>query len=243
MCYIDIMAPTAYRRYNKKLAHLFGLSGAAYLDALVEILDTVKRKNKFTDREMGFFTVDRKYITRETTLTGPEQKEFDALFESLQFLLVNPADSKQVSLDLGSLNALLSGVEEDEVKAMAEKFTALKTELKKEKKKSAAEGKKAGMLARWATWITGSDVVIAEFTKVLEMWYSRGIQTDAEITSRIGVYESIKDESLKLACLNKQLITGWTDPNLVVNKVTEDLKGNKTLGEQRVAVSIGDIKF
>lgn len=243
MCYIDIMSPTAYRRYNKKLAHLFGLAGAAYIDVLVEILDTVKRKNKFTDREMGFFTVDRKYVSAETTLTGPEQKEFDALFESLEFLLVNPKDSKQVSLDLGSLNALLSGVDDDEVKVMAEKFAAMKSELKKEKKKATSEGKKAGMLARWATWITGSDAVKEAFTKVFEMWYSKGIQTDAEITTRIRVYESIKDESLKLACLNKQLMTGWTDPNLVVSKTKEETKGNRTLGEQKVATALSDIVF
>lgn len=243
MCYIDVMSASSYGRFNKKLARMIGLAGATYLEVLIDILATVKRKNKFTDRAMGYFSVDRKFVTAETTLTAAEQREWDNVFESLNILLVNPADSKQVSLDLGTLNALLSDVKEDEVKTMSAQIEQLKADLKKEKKKSAAEGKKSGMMNRWHNWITGSDAVRAAYAKVFEMWYSRGIQTDAEVSSRVSVYEAVKDEALKLACLDKQLITGWTDPKLVVSKAQEEFKGNRSLPEQKVAKAVNPVGF
>ena len=243
MCYIDVMAADSYGRFNKKLAKMIGLSGAVYLDVLVNILNTVKRKDKFTDRSMGYFTVDRKYVTGETTLTTAEQKEFDALFESLNIMMVNPEDSKQVSLDLGALSAWLSDVKESDLKSTAEQIEILRSDLKKEKKVKAAAGKKLGMMNRWATWITGSDVVKDTYTKVFEMWYSRGIQTDAEVSSKVTTYEAVHDEALKLACLEKQLTTGWTDPKLVVSKATEEFKGNRSLPEQKVATKVGTNLF
>lgn len=68
------------RTFNLQIADLLGLKAAVYWTALLEIAQQAIDNNLVTD---GFFTLDRAYIQKNTTLDLDEQKECEVVLVSV----------------------------------------------------------------------------------------------------------------------------------------------------------------
>ena len=76
---LDLLSMDNYVSYNIKVAEILGLHPAIYLSELMNINDKAIKKSKTKE---NYFTVDRSYITRRTTLSKEEQLKIDKqLFE------------------------------------------------------------------------------------------------------------------------------------------------------------------
>lgn len=129
---IDLLNTDNYVSYNVKIAESLGLTTAVYLTELININHKAYLKEKL-DPE-GFFTVDRKYVLKRTTLDSTVQCELDKALVKLNVLQVSNNSKNSIKLDLEALASLITQVD---VKKLAE--ISKKVLPQKDKKKSQRE--------------------------------------------------------------------------------------------------------
>ena len=105
---LDLLSLDNYVSYNIKVAELLGLHPAIYLSELMNINDKAIKKSKIKD---NFFTIDRSYITKRTTLTSAEQQQIDKQFLEIGLLKINSEHTNTLPLDIAVLTSLLAGDE------------------------------------------------------------------------------------------------------------------------------------
>lgn len=105
---LDLLSLDNYVSYNIKVAELLGLHPAIYLSELMNINDKAIKKSKIKD---NFFTIDRSYITKRTTLTSAEQQQIDKQFLEIGLLKINSENKNTLTLDIAVLTSLLAGDE------------------------------------------------------------------------------------------------------------------------------------
>ena len=69
---IELLSMSNYVHFNVKLAEILGLHTAIYLGQITDINEKAIRKNKVDE---NFFTIDREYITKRTTIPEKEQNQ------------------------------------------------------------------------------------------------------------------------------------------------------------------------
>lgn len=125
---LDLLSSGTYNRYNIKIAHIIGLTTAVYLEELLDINRKAYDKNKIekinvaeevpfgtsdTRKTKLFFTVDRNYISKRTTITPASQIQLDEKLEKVRIISKITADGlEKISIDLEMLTTLL--IEQDE---------------------------------------------------------------------------------------------------------------------------------
>lgn len=123
----DLLATDMYVSYNVKLAHAIGLSASVYVSELININRKAIEKQKLID---DFFVVDRKYITKRTTLTDKEQKDLDINLSQIKLLELGPKkDLIKVNMDI--MTGLLLSKDEkvvEEISKTAKKKRTTKQE-------------------------------------------------------------------------------------------------------------------
>ena len=131
---LDLLSLDNYVSYNIKVAEVLGLHPAIYLSELMNINDKAIKKSKLKD---NFFTVDRKYITKRTTLTSVEQQDIDKQFFDIGLLKINPDDKNTMTLDLAVLTSILAG--DEKIIKDLKKLVSATNKLNKSKKKTKQE--------------------------------------------------------------------------------------------------------
>ena len=80
---IDLLSTANYNMYNVSVANKIGLHASIYLSEIMNINDKAIRKNKVED---NYFTIDREYVEKRTTLKKEEQIDIDKLLLELNIL-------------------------------------------------------------------------------------------------------------------------------------------------------------
>lgn len=126
---LDLLSMDNYVSYNIKVAEILGLHSAIYLSELMNINDKAIRKSKTKD---NFFTVDRKYITKRTTLSVEEQIKIDKQFFEIGLLKVDESCKNTMTLDMAVLTTMLSGDEKaiSDLKKLVKSVSKPKTQTK-----------------------------------------------------------------------------------------------------------------
>lgn len=93
----NILSQDSHLIVNMVVAHNFGLNTAVYWASLSEILPRVRRKN--TIDENGFFSIDREYVTKRTTLSVTDQRACDDLLVAAGIMRVDESNPDRISLD------------------------------------------------------------------------------------------------------------------------------------------------
>ena len=101
--YLDIFDEL---RLNKKLVKIAGFEVAAYWAELQSILKQVVKKS--TADELGFFTLDRSYVERETTLTVTKQLKCDEQLLKLGVMMKDPEDPNRISIAVNGMVAVIT---------------------------------------------------------------------------------------------------------------------------------------
>ena len=123
---IELVSMDNYVSYNIKIAEIFGLHPAIYLSELMNINDKAIRKSKITGE--SYFTVDREYIQKRTTLTKAQQLKIDDTFKEIGLLKVDETNQNTLTLDITVLTSIMAGGKQTikELKSLTNKISKTK---------------------------------------------------------------------------------------------------------------------
>ena len=237
----DVLAQSAYGRYNIYLVQLVGLEAAVYWEVIYAISDLALTKS---DRKQtiidGYFGVDRTYVRSRTGLSTEKQRILDKAFAQLGVLIINPTNPEYLSVDNMKMLQFLMG--DDKISEKKKFFSEATSTATKEVKAQKSASKKEGMINRWLSWVTGSDSLKEAYSKAFTVWYGMNIQTDVEIQARINLVEtSSTDESFKILLLNRAVETGYKDISCLIWNLKKDYNPMKN---QRISDgAVSSIKF
>lgn len=119
---IDLLGMDNYVSFNIYVADILGLHAAVYISELLNINGKAVKKSKVND---NYFTVDRKYIKKRTTLDEAEQHKIDKQLLDIGLLKISEESPNTITLDITVLTSLFCG-NEDIVKDLKKRTGAAK---------------------------------------------------------------------------------------------------------------------
>lgn len=224
-------------RLNKKLIKIAGFEVAAYWAELQSILKQVVKKG--TADEMGFFTLDRDFMEKETTLSVTKQLKCDEALLNLGVLLKDPEDPNRISIAVNGMVAVIT----DEDTTKLKKTSAVK----KDDKAAKIAGIKATMkkailttdpelLLAYGRWVDGMvDAQNCKFTKAVVQLFEK------------TVTQYTQDKSLQLRIIEIATINSYRDATWAINKIYNpgNFKQNTAtkLPEQKICTGVSEETF
>ena len=164
-------------RLNKKLIKIAGFEVAAYWAELQSILKQVVKKG--TADERGFFTLDRDFMERETTLTVAKQLKCDEKLISLGVMLKDAEDPNKISIGVNGMVAVITDEDTTKLKksgktsadAKAAKISGIKATMKKAILETDPELRFA-----YERWVDGMiDAANCKFTKAVVQLFEKTV--------------------------------------------------------------------
>ncbi len=220
-------------RLNKRLVKIAGFEVAAYWAELQSILKQVVKKG--TADEQGFFTLDRDFMERETTLSVSKQLKCDEKLLSLGVLLKDPANPNRISIGVNGMVAVIT----DEDTTKLKKTTAVK----KDEKAAKVAGIKATMKkailetdlelrAAYERWIDGMiDAANCRFTKAVVQVFEK------------TVTEYTTDRALRLKIIEIATTNSFKDATWAINRIYNPgkfISQATKLPEQKICTGVSD---
>lgn len=109
--YVDLVNSNNYLSINISLIQSVGLNAAVYISELMNIWKKASIKGKLV--EGNYVKVDRRFISKRTTLTPDTQREIDVNLQKLKLISIHPTLRDRISVnDLGVV-ALISTADEE----------------------------------------------------------------------------------------------------------------------------------
>lgn len=207
-------------RLNKRLVKIAGFEVAAYWAELQSILKQVVKKG--TADEFGFFTLDRDFMERETTLTVAKQLKCDEALLNLGVLLKDPEDPNRISIAVNGMVAVITDEDTTKLKktgktsadAKAAKVAGIKANMKKAILEDNLE-----LRAAYERWIDGMvDAQNCKFTKAVVQLFEKtvtGYTTDKALRLKIieiATVNSYKDATWAINRLSSTPSKPWSTP-------------------------------
>ena len=107
---VDILATDNMASYNVKIAQVMGLHTAIYINELLNISAKATKKNKLIADK--FFLLDRKYITKRTTIDEKEQLAIDYKLCKSDIIIKPENSPDTLYLNIDKLAEMLSSDDE-----------------------------------------------------------------------------------------------------------------------------------
>jgi hypothetical protein len=223
-------------RLNKRLVKIAGFEVAAYWAELQSILKQVVKKQTMDER--GFFTLDRDFMERETTLTIAKQLKCDEKLLSLGVLLKDPDDPNKLSIAVNGMVAVITDEDTTKLKktgktsadAKAAKIAGIKANMKKAILEDDIE-----LRAAYERWIDGMiDAANCKFTKAVVQVFE---QTVTGYT---------KDKALRLKIIEIATTNSFKDATWAINRIYNPGKFTQTaakLPEQKICTGVSNDVF
>lgn len=196
-------------RLNKKLVRIAGFEVAAYWAELQSILKQVVKKQ--TADERGFFTLDRDYVERETTLSITKQLKCEEKLLSLGVLLKDPAEPNRISIAVNGMVAVITDEDTTKLKksgsaqadAKAAKIAGMKATMKKAILETDSELRSA-----YERWVEGMiDAANCRFTKAVVQLFEK------------TVTQYTTDKALRLKIIEIATVNSFKDATWAINRV------------------------
>ena len=210
-------------RLNKRLVKIAGFEVAAYWAELQSILKQVVKKQ--TMDEQGFFTLDRDFMERETTLTITKQLKCDEALLKLGVLLKDPDDPNRISIAVNGMVAVITDEDTTKLKktgktsadAKAAKISGIKANMKK----ALVETDYNTRLA-YERWIDGMvDAQNCKFTKAVVQLFEQTVTAyTQDRDTRIKIIEIATTNSYKDATWAINKLSGYR-PQTMATKLPE----------------------
>jgi hypothetical protein len=196
-------------RLNKKLVKLAGFEVAAYWAELQSILKQVVKKG--TADEHGFFTLDRDFMERETTLTVTKQLKCDDILFNLGVLLKDLSDPNRISIAVNGMVAVIADEDTTKLKktgkttadAKAAKIAGIKATMKKAILEDDLE-----LRAAYERWVDGMvDAQNCRFTKAVVQLFEK------------TVTGYTTDKTLRLKIIEIATVNSYKDATWAINRI------------------------
>lgn len=220
-------------RLNKKLVKLAGFEVAAYWAELQSILKQVVKKS--TADEKGFFTLDRDYVERETTLTLVKQLKCEEKLISLGAIIKDPEDPNRLCISVHGIIEVITNEDTTKLKktsrtavdAKAAKIAGIKATMKKAILEDDLE-----LRAAYERWIDGMiDAQNCKFTKAVVQVFEK------------TVTQYTNDRALRLKIIEIATTNSYKDATWAINKIYNLGKFTQTatkLPEQKICTGVSD---
>lgn len=222
-------------RLNKKLIKLAGFEVAAYWAELQSILKQVVKKQ--TADEKGFFTLDRDYVERETTLTVTKQLKCDEKLLSLGVLMKDPENPNKISIAVNGMVAIITDEDTTKLKkksansadAKAAKVAGIKMTMKK-----AILETDIDLRAAYERWVEGMvDAENCRFTKAVVQLFE---QTVSNYTP---------DKAKRLRIIEIATANSYKDANWAISRLSSTRPATfaTKLPEQKICTGVSNEVF
>lgn len=220
-------------RLNKKLVKIAGFEVAAYWAELQSILKQVVKKS--TADEKGFFTLDRDYVERETTLTLAKQLKCEEKLISLGAIIKDPEDPNRLCISVHGIIEVITNEDTTKLKktsrtvadAKAAKIAGIKATMKKAILEDDLE-----LRAAYERWIDGMiDAQNCKFTKAVVQVFEK------------TVTQYTNDRALRLKIIEIATTNSYKDATWAINKIYHPGKFTQTatkLPEQKICTGVSD---
>ena len=220
-------------RLNKKLVKIAGFEVAAYWAELQSILKQVVKKG--TADERGFFTLDRDFMERETTLTITKQLKCDEKLISLGVVLKDPDNPNRLCISVQGMVEVITDEDTTKLKktgktsadAKAAKVAGIKATMKKAILEDDLE-----LRAAYERWVDGMvDAQNCKFTKAVVQLFEN------------TVTGYTKDKALRLKIIEIATINSYKDATWAINKIYNAGKFTSPatkLPEQKICTGVSD---
>jgi hypothetical protein len=223
-------------RLNKKLVKLAGFEVAAYWAELQSILKQVVKKQ--TADEKGFFTLDREYVERETTLTITKQLKCEEKLISLGVVMKDPEDPNRLAISVSTMVEVIT----DEDTSKLKKTSAVKADAKAAKVAGIKATMKKAILetdidlrAAYERWVEGMvDAENCRFTKAVVQLFEK------------TVTQYTTDKALRLKIIEIATTNSYRDATWAINKIYNPGKFTQTatkLPEQKICTGVSNDVF
>jgi hypothetical protein len=217
-------------RLNKKLVKLAGFEVAAYWAELQSILKQVVKKRTMDER--GFFTLDRDYVERETTLSVAKQLKCDEKLLALGVMLKDGPN--KISIAVNGMVALITDEDTKKLKktgrTTADDRAAKVAGIKATMKKSILEVDPE-LRAAYERWVDGMvDAQNCRFTKAVVQLFE---QTVTNYTP---------DKAKRLKIIEIATANSYRDANWAINRLssTRPTTIATKLPEQKICSGVSD---
>lgn len=223
-------------RLNKRLVKIAGFDVAAYWAELQSILKQVVKKG--TADERGFFTLDRDFMERETTLTVSKQLKCDEALLKLGVLLKEPDNPNRISIAVNGMVAVITDEDTTKLKktgktsadAKAAKIAGIKATMKKAILETDTE-----VRAAYERWVDGMvDSPNCRFTKAVVQVFEKTIT------------EYTADPVLRRKIIEIATTNLWKDATWAINRIYNPGKFTSPatkLPEQKICTGVSDTTF
>lgn len=220
-------------KLNKKLVRLAGFEVAAYWAELQSILKQVVKKH--TADEQGFFTLDRDYVERETTLSITKQLKCDEKLLSLGVLLKDPENPNKISIAVNGMVAIITDEDTTKLKktgktsadAKAAKIAGIKATMKKAILETDFE-----LRAAYERWVDGMvDAANCKFTKAVVQIFEQTVTT----------YTTNKAKRLQI--IEIATTNSYKDATWAINRLSSKrpvMSPATQLPEQKICTGVSD---
>lgn len=197
-------------RLNKRLVKLVGFEVAAYWSELQSILKQVIKKR--TADEFGFFTLDREYVERETTLTLTKQLKCEAKLIELGVIAKDPENPNRLAISIHGMIEIITDEDTKKLKKTsaikkdekAAKIAGIKSNMKKALVETDADLRKA-----YELWVDGMvDAANCRFTKAVVQLFEK------------TVTEYTTDKNKRLKIIEIATTNSYRDATWAINKLT-----------------------
>ena len=165
-------------RLNKRLIKLTGFDVAAYWAELQSILRQVVKKQ--TADERGFFTLDRGYVERETSLTVTRQLKCEDKLAELGVLAKDTENPNRISISVENMFQIIMDEDTKKLKkatkAAKDEAKAAKTEGIKQNMKKALVETDSEVRRAYELWIDGMiDAANCRFTRAVVQLFEKTV--------------------------------------------------------------------
>lgn len=198
-------------RLNKRLIKIAGFEVAAYWAELQSVLKQVVKKQ--TADEQGFFTLDRDYVERETTLTIKKQLKCEEKLIELGAVAKDPDNPNRIAI---GVNNMVEIITDEDTKKLRKGTKAVKAEEKAAKVAGIKATMKRALVeadpelrAAYERWIDGMiDAANCRFTKAVVQLFE---QTVTDYT---------KDKTKRLKIIELATINSYRDATWAINRLS-----------------------
>jgi hypothetical protein len=192
-------------RLNKRLCKIVGFEVAAYWAELQSILKQVVKKK--TADEHGFFTLDRDYVERETTLTITKQLKCEDKLVAMGVVVKDPENPNRLTISVSNMVEIIT---DEDTKKLRKATKAAKDEAKVAKVEGIKQNMKKAIVetdpelrAAYERWIDGMvDAANCRFTRaVVQLFENTVTSYTPDKAKRLKIIE--------IATVNSYKDAGW----------------------------------
>lgn len=197
-------------RLNKRLCKLVGFEVAAYWAELQSILKQVVKKR--TADELGFFTLDRDYVERETTLTINKQLKCEEKLVAMGVVVKDPENPNRLTISVSNMVEIITDEDTKKLrkatKAAKEEAKAAKVEGIKQNMKRFLTESDTEVRAAYERWIDGMiDAANCRFTRAVVEVFEK------------TVTDYTPDKSKRLKIIEIATVNSYKDATWAINRL------------------------